>query len=89
MAKVLEEDERRGTKVYRYRKLGPDHYRHATNYFELAVRDLPTTPILSDRERMLLEIQEKQQSAYNPLTYGLRVPGSYDPTGFGFGEGRG
>jgi len=39
-AKVLEEDERRGTKVYRYKKLAADHYFHATNYFELASRDL-------------------------------------------------
>jgi hypothetical protein len=36
MAKVLEEDERTGTKVFRYRKLGADHYRHALNYCLLA-----------------------------------------------------
>ena len=36
IAKVLEEDQETGAKEYKYRKLGPDHYRHATNYFLLA-----------------------------------------------------
>lgn len=36
MAKILEEDERTGGKIFRYRKLGPDHYRHAMNYCLLA-----------------------------------------------------
>jgi len=37
-AKVLIEDDETGKKVYRYRKLGADHYRHSTNYMELAAR---------------------------------------------------
>jgi hypothetical protein len=36
MAKVLEEDNDTGAKVYRYKKLGADHYRHALNYCMLA-----------------------------------------------------
>jgi len=36
MAKVLEEDDDTGAKVYRYKKLGADHYRHALNYCMLA-----------------------------------------------------
>lgn len=39
IAKVLEEDETTGGRVYRYKKLGssrPDHYRHALNYCILA-----------------------------------------------------
>jgi len=36
VAKVLVEDDETGAKVYRYRKLGVDHYRHAMNYFHLA-----------------------------------------------------
>jgi len=36
MAKVLEEDDDTGAKVYRYKKLGIDHYRHALNYCMLA-----------------------------------------------------
>jgi hypothetical protein len=36
LAKVLETDKKTGIQVYRYRKLGPDHYRHATNYLWLA-----------------------------------------------------
>ena len=36
IAKVLEEDTDTGNRVYRYKKLGPDHYRHSTNYLLLA-----------------------------------------------------
>jgi hypothetical protein len=36
IAKVLEEDADTGARVYRYKKLGPDHYRHALNYMLLA-----------------------------------------------------
>ncbi len=36
IAKVLQEDQETGSREYRYRKLGEDHYRHATNYFYLA-----------------------------------------------------
>jgi hypothetical protein len=36
IAKVLDEDEQTGSRQYIYRKLGDDHYRHATNYFLLA-----------------------------------------------------
>lgn len=36
IAKVLEEDKETGSRQYRYRKLGDDHYFHATNYFCLA-----------------------------------------------------
>jgi hypothetical protein len=40
IAKVLEEDPETGSKTYRYRKLGADHYRHATNYFLLAAEKI-------------------------------------------------
>jgi hypothetical protein len=36
VAKVLEEDTDTGSRVFRYKKLGPDHYRHALNYAILA-----------------------------------------------------
>ena len=39
-AKVLEED-KHGGNAYRYKKLGADHYRHATNYLYLACERLP------------------------------------------------
>lgn len=35
-AKVLETNKRNGTSVYRYRKLGDEHFRNALNYFLLA-----------------------------------------------------
>lgn len=37
-AKILETDPETGASLYRYRKLGIDHFRHATNYFYLAAR---------------------------------------------------
>ena len=40
IAKVLDEDKQTGTKIYRYRKLGPDHYRHSLNYLSLALLKL-------------------------------------------------
>ena len=36
IAKMLEEDDFSGSKVYRYKKLDADHYRHALNYLLLA-----------------------------------------------------
>ena len=36
IAKVIEEDQETGSKEFRYRKLGPDHYFHADNYANLA-----------------------------------------------------
>lgn len=39
IAKVLEEDEFTKSRKYKYKSLGPDHYRHATNYFKLACKD--------------------------------------------------
>jgi hypothetical protein len=84
IAKVLEEDERRGTKVYRYRKLGADHYRHATNYFELAIRDVSDKPVLTAAEQIIMRMQERQeQESYDPLSYGLRRTGGYSPLSFG------
>ena len=38
IAKVLEEDKETGARVYRYRKLGADHYFHTTAYFCLAAK---------------------------------------------------
>lgn len=35
-AKVLETNKRTGTSIYRYKKLGEEHYRNALNYFYLA-----------------------------------------------------
>jgi hypothetical protein len=36
VAKVLEEDVETGSRLFRYKRLGADHYRHATNYCLLA-----------------------------------------------------
>lgn len=70
MAKMLEEDEKRGTKIYRYRKLGPDHFYHATNFFEIAVKYLPEA--FDDPIRdMARQFSSARNKPYNPLTFGL------------------
>ncbi len=45
MAKVLDENKDTGTKIYRYWKLGADHYRHASNYLYLALERTPRAAI--------------------------------------------
>ena len=40
IAKVLEEDQETGSRIYRYRKLGDDHYFHAMGYFYLAAQKI-------------------------------------------------
>lgn len=66
IAKVLEEDQETGSKKYAYRKLGPDHFRHATNYFELACNQ-PGLGRTVDPAKQLLEIAEGQMDDYDPL----------------------
>jgi hypothetical protein len=40
IAKVLEEDQESGSREYRYRALGADHYFHSLGYFSLAARSI-------------------------------------------------
>ena len=64
IAKVLEEDQVSGSKKYTYRKLGPDHYRHATNYFWLACQE---PRVKSDnRPDQPAEAAKKQAQEWNP-----------------------
>lgn len=42
IAKILEEEEFSGSKLYRYKKTGADHYRHALNYCLLASERIGT-----------------------------------------------
>lgn len=60
IAKVLEEDQKTGRKTYKYRKLGADHYRHATNYFTLACED-PALNV-SSIDMMRSSIREEKQA---------------------------
>jgi hypothetical protein len=70
--KVLVEDKIRKTMIYRYIKVGnkQDHYRHATNYFDLAVRELEIAPDDPVRH-MLHTLGNIQKKEYDPLWYGL------------------
>ncbi len=70
IAKVLEEDPETGSRQYKYRKLGDDHYRHTLNYFYLASMKIS---VQESREDMLKRRLESivQQKEYDPLTYGL------------------
>jgi hypothetical protein len=80
IAKVLEEDQETGSREYRYRKLGDDHYRHTLNYFYLASRKIR---VWESREVSLIRKLESigQEKTYNPLTYGLNENG-YNPFDF-------
>jgi hypothetical protein len=69
VVKVLEEDERRGTRVYRYRKLESDHYRHATNYFELASRDLSMESL--DPLDQMRNVIQMNDDKYDDLRAGI------------------
>ena len=74
-AKVLQEDPETGSREYRYRKLGEDHYRHGLNYFYLASKRIKICEELDSPEKRLLKIlqrkQQEQQGNYSPLNFGL------------------
>jgi hypothetical protein len=71
-AKVLQEDPINGSRTYVYRKLGPDHYRHALNYFNLAAGRIGVYEANSPEAR-LRKMLQSQQEDYNPLTFGLPI----------------
>ncbi len=64
-AKIIEEDEITGDRVYKYLKLGDDHYRSALNYLQIALGDL------THYQGMAAPDFQKKQSSYDPLNYGL------------------
>jgi len=66
-AKILEEDEETGDRVYRYVKLGDDHYRSAMNYFYMALQSLTHYQGLCSAGASKGEIAKD----YNPLSFGL------------------
>jgi len=66
-AKVLEEDIDTGDRIYRYVKLGDDHFRSALNYFYMAVQDLTHCQGMS----AIGFGGNSQTKDYNPLEWGL------------------
>lgn len=58
IAKVLEEDPETGSREYRYRKLGEDHFRHALNYCYLASTKIDIAVSSSRFERPRQEFAE-------------------------------
>lgn len=71
-AKVLQEDQETGSREYRYRKLGEDHYRHALNYLWLAAQRIKTIDKENPHLKYLRELEQKRiNESYNPLTFGL------------------
>jgi hypothetical protein len=81
MVKVLVVDGN-GQQKYTYKQLGPDHYRHALAYFDLACERISWIPDRFNR-------RESYAEDYNPLTYQIdRARGgrdnyanNYDPLG--------
>ena len=64
LAKVLEEDRETGSKEYRYRKLGPDHFRHAAHYALLASKRIGiyVPKVVRDRQRSQWDEDERPKS---------------------------
>jgi hypothetical protein len=82
MAKVLEEDQETGSREYRYRKLGEDHYRHALNYLYIASTRIRVVETAEDygKRRLYESLGIKEGGNYDPLTYGLNDSmGGYNP----------
>ena len=65
-AKVLIEDEDTGDRIYRYVKLGDDHYRSAMNFFYMALGDLTHWQGMGTAGYKMERGKE-----YNPLTWEL------------------
>ncbi len=63
-AKTLEETEE-GDRLYRYIKMGDDHYRSAVNYLMVALQDLTHSQGMSTAGYV------KQGKSYDPLNWGL------------------
>ena len=68
IAKVQEEDSRSGKPVFRYRKLGADHYRHATNYFFLASQLIETQENIRKYD---LTTHTDEDQSYDILRHGM------------------
>jgi len=68
IAKVIEEDEITGSRSYKYRKLGDDHYFHATNYFLLACEDYIIS-MDTDLQTGYDYKQDEKLNEYCPFSY--------------------
>jgi hypothetical protein len=53
--KILEEDQETGSRAYRYRKVGPEHFRHALAYFYLAAERIRVSDARFDKYRTPLK----------------------------------
>jgi len=67
-AKVLQEDEVTGSRRYIYKKLGDEHYYHATAYFLLACAD---NMVLADSQNIQDEdyADDEKQNEYDPFEH--------------------
>lgn len=63
IAKVLEEDPETGSREYRYRKLGDDHYYHATGYFWMAANRIGISQSVHQAEQQ----RTKAEMDFDPL----------------------
>jgi hypothetical protein len=72
-AKVLEEDQETGSREFKYRKLGPDHYRHSLGYFMLAATRIRLADAIYDRFRL----ERKTETDFDPFDYSERSEGEW------------
>jgi hypothetical protein len=87
IAKVLQEDQETGSREYRYRKLGEDHYRHSLNYLWLASTRVGIVESIEEwqRKRLYESLGVNEQQPYNPLTFNPSGGSAYDPFNFKVG----
>jgi len=69
-AKAIEEDSETGSREYRYRKLGPDHYYHALNYLSLAARKVG----VSESALEIYQPRVQAEMDFDPHTYDQDSP---------------
>jgi hypothetical protein len=72
-AKVLEEDQETGSREFRYRKLGPDHYRHSLGYFMLAAQRIR----VADSRYSRHSHDRTSEIEFNPFHYNNERPGEW------------
>ena len=85
IAKVLEENPETGSREYRWRKIGEDHFAHATNYFVLASKNIDVSQdpwFIQDRKSKT----DHYDTFYDPFAKGEKSDNrerDYDPFGSG------
>ncbi len=72
LVKILQEDERTGLKIFRYKKTGPDHFRHSFNYLNMALAQVGEASSQPPWEQG----KDAKPEEYDPLAEMSQIRGS-------------